>query len=413
MGRVIFHIDVNSAFLSWTAAERLKNGEKIDLRTIPSAIGGSSESRHGIILAKSTPAKKYGVTTGEPIGMALQKCPDLVVIPPDFPLYSRCSHAMFQILSAYSDRIEQFSIDEGFLDYTGMERLLGSPLETAEKIRTRIREELGFTVNIGVSSNKLLAKMAGELEKPDKLITLFPEEMPEKFWPLPVEELFMVGRRTAPRLRKMGIRTIGELAKYPQPLLEKEFKSFGRMLHAYANGIDDTPVASSTDSCETKSIGNSTTTPHDVTDKETAYKILLALSETVSMRLRCSKLCAQEIAVTLKSSDFKVYSHQKQLLNAIDCTNAVYETAKEIFDEVWKREPLRLLGIRAGKLCEEDCIQLSILDQDWSKQKKADAAMDALRLKYGKNAVRRSTLANGDEPSYEGGKLKINNHILK
>lgn len=413
MSRVIFHIDVNSAFLSWTAADRLKNGDALDLRTIPSAIGGSSESRHGIILAKSTPAKKYGITTGEPIGMALQKCPQLVVVPPDFPLYTQCSHTMFEILSEYSDRIEQFSIDEGFLDYTGMESLFGPPLEAAEKIRTRIREELGFTVNIGVSSNKLLAKMAGELEKPDKLITLFPEEMPKKFWSLPVEELFMVGRRTAPRLRKIGIHTIGDLAKYPQPLLEKEFKSFGRMLHAYANGIDDTPVAPATETYETKSIGNSTTTPHDVTDKETAYKILLALAETVSMRLRCSKLCAQEIAVTLKSSDFKVYSRQKRLLNAIDCTNAVYKTAKEIFDETWKQESLRLLGIRAGRLCQEDCVQLSILDEDWSKQKKADAAMDALRLKYGKNTIRRSTFADGAEKPYEGGKLKINNHIFK
>ncbi len=413
MGRVIFHIDVNSAFLSWTAAERLRNGEPLDLRTIPSAIGGNSESRRGIILAKSTPAKKFGVTTGEPVGMALQKCPELVCVPPDFPLYSRCSQQMFNLLSEYSDRIEQFSIDEGFLDYTGMERLLGPPLETAEKIRQRIKNELGFTVNIGVSSNKLLAKMAGELEKPDKLITLFPEEMEEKLWPLPVEELFMVGRRTAPRLRKMGIHTIGELAKYPQPLLEKEFKSFGTMLHAYANGIDDSPVAAAVETTETKSIGNSTTTPFDVTDRETAHKILLALAETVSMRLRCSKLCAQEIAVVLKSSDFKSYSHQKQLLNAIDCTNAVYETAKAIFDEAWKKEPLRLLGIRAGKLCDEGCVQLSILDEDWSKQKKADAAMDAIRLKYGKETVRRSTFADGELKGYEGGKMKINNKIFK
>ena len=413
MSRVIFHIDVNSAYLSWTAMDRLKNGETLDLRTIPSAIGGNSENRHGIILAKSTPAKKSGVTTGEPIGMALQKCPELVCVPPDFPLYSRCSQQMFQILSEYSDRVEQFSIDEGFLDYTGMERLLGPPLETAEKIRQRIKNELGFTVNIGVSSNKLLAKMAGELEKPDKLITLFPEEMEKKLWPLPVEELFMVGRRTAPRLRKMGIHTIGELAKYPLPLLEKEFKSFGAMLHAYANGIDDSPVAAASESSETKSIGNSTTTPFDVTDQETAYKILLALAETVSMRLRCSKLCAQEIAVVLKSSDFKSYSHQKQLLNAIDCTNAVYETAKLIFDEAWKKEPLRLLGIRAGKLCDESCVQLSILDEDWSKQKKADAAMDAIRLKYGKETVRRSTFADGELKGYEGGKMKIKNTILK
>lgn len=412
MSRIIFHIDVNSAFLSWTAAERLKNGEEIDLRSIPSIVGGDRENRHGIVLAKSTPAKKYGIVTGEPIAMALRKCPDLVCVPPDFPLYSRNSKAMFAILSEYSDRIEQFSIDEGFLEYTGMEKLFGPPLEAAEKIRQRIKKELGFTVNIGVSCNKILAKMAGELEKPDKLITLFPEEIEKKLWPLPVEELFMVGRRTSPRLREIGIRTIGDLAKYPLPLLEKEFKSYGRMLHAYANGIDDSPVVPENEAEEIKSIGNSTTTSFDVEDKETAYKILLALSETVSMRLRGHKLCAQEIAVTLKSYDFKVYSHQKQLMNAVDCTNAVYETAKEIFDEVWKKEPLRLLGVRAGKLCSEDYVQLSILEEDWSKQKKADAAMDAIRLKYGKNTVRRSTFADDDSKGFAG-KLKINKDVIK
>ena len=412
MSRIIFHIDVNSAFLSWTAADRLKKGDPLDLRTIPSIVGGDSNSRHGIVLAKSTPAKKYGITTGEPIGMALQKCPSLVCVPPDFSLYSSCSKKMFDLLSSYSDRVEQFSIDEGFLDYTGMERLLGPPLETAEKIRQRIKTELGFTVNIGVSSNKILAKMAGELEKPDKLITLFPEEIEKKLWPLPVEELFMVGRRTAPRLKKMGIHTIGDLANYPMPLLEKEFKSFGKMLHAYANGIDDSPVVPEAKAEETKSIGNSTTTSFDVEDQETAYKILLALSETVSMRLRGHKLCAQEIAVTIKSADFKVYSHQKQLLNAVDCTNAVYETAKEIFDEAWKKEPLRLLGVRAGKLCREDCVQLSILEEDWSKQKKADAAMDLLRIKYGKNTVRRSTFAEDEQKGFAG-KLKIKDQVIK
>ena len=412
MSRIIFHIDVNSAFLSWTAVERLNKGEPIDLREIPSIVGGDSETRHGIVLANSTPAKKYGIVTGEPIAMALRNCPELVCVPPDFPLYARNSRRMFEILSDYSDRIEQFSIDEGFLEYSGMEKLLGPPLETAEMIRQRIKKELGFTVNIGVSCNKILAKMAGELEKPDKLITLFPEEIEEKLWPLPVEDLFMVGRRTSPRLREMGIRTIGELANFPLPLLEKKFKSFGRMLHAYANGIDDSPVVPESEATELKSIGNSTTTSFDVEDRETAYKILLALSETVSMRLRGHKLCAQEIAVTLKSSDFKVYSHQKQLVNAVDCTNAVYETAKEIFDEVWKKEPLRLLGVRAGKLCAEDCVQLSFLEEDWSKQKKADAAMDAIRLKYGKNTVRRSTFAD-DESKGFAGKLKIKDQVIK
>ena len=411
MSRVIFHIDVNSAYLSWTAIDLLKKGESVDLRTIPSIVGGDSEKRHGIVLAKSTPAKKYGIQTGEPIAMALRKCPSLVCVPPDFHLYSENSKKMFAILADYSDRIEPFSVDEGFLDYTGMERLLGPPLETAEQIRQRIKNELGFTVNIGVSSNKILAKMAGELEKPDKLITLFPDEIQEKLWPLPVEELFMIGRRTAPRLHQMGIHTVGELAQFPLPFLEKEFKSFGKMMHAYANGIDDSPVIPHEQAAEAKSIGNSTTTPYDVTDRETAYKILLALSETVAMRLRGHKLSAMEIAVTFKSADFKVYSHQKQLLNAIDCTNAVYETAKEVFDEAWKKEPLRLIGIRAGKLCDEDCVQLSILDEDWSKQKKADAAMDLLRIKYGKDTIRRSTFA-AEEKAYAG-KLKINQDVLK
>ncbi len=413
MERTIFHIDVNSAFLSWEAVWRLKNGDTQDLRDIPSAIAGDTNSRRGIILAKSTPAKRFGIITGEPVGIALQKCPQLVCVPPNFPLYSQSSQMLFALLSHYSDRLEEYSIDECFLEYTGMEEIFGTPLEAAHEIKERIKKELGFTVNIGISSNKLLAKMAGELEKPDKIHTLYPLEIPKKLWPLPVGELFMVGRRTAPRLKKMGIRTIGDLANFSTSLLQSEFKSFGLLLHAYANGIENSPVASSDTVREVKSIGNSTTIPFDITDCETAYKILLALSETVSMRLRCSKLCAGEIAVAIKSSDFKVYSHQRKLMNSIDCTNALYQNAKEIFDEAWKGEPLRLLGIRAGQLCSDSCVQLSILDEDWSKQKKADEAMDEIRLKYGKEAVTRSTFAGSNLKAYDGGKLKINNQILK
>lgn len=410
--RTIFHIDVNSAFLSWSAVKMLKEGSMLDLRTVPSAVAGDSESRRGIILAKSTPAKKYGISTGEPKVFALQKCPELICVPPDFSLYTRNSEEMFRILSQYSDRVEPFSIDEGFVDYTGMDTLFGTPLEGAQKIKEHIKKELGFTVNIGISVNKLLAKMAGELEKPDKIITLYPEELEKKLWPLPVEEMFMVGRRIGPRLRKMGIRTIGELAKYPVALLEKEFKSYGRMLSAYANGIDDTSVAHVETVQEVKSVGNSTTIPYDVEEREEAYKILLSLSETVSMRLREGKFCAREIGVVIKTTDFQVYSHQTKLLNAIDCTNAVYETAKKIFDEAWKKEPIRHLGIRAGHLCSDECIQLSILDEDWSKQKQADAAMDILRSKFGRETVVRSTFIGGIEPAYGGGSLKIN-HLKK
>ncbi|WP_304508602.1 DNA polymerase Y family protein [Anaerotignum sp.] len=410
--RTIFHIDVNSAFLSWSAVQLLKEGSMLDLRTVPSAVAGDSESRRGIILAKSIPAKKYGIVTGEPKGFALQKCPELICVSPDFSLYTRNSEEMFRILSQYSDRIEPFSIDEAFLDYTGMEQLFGSPLEGAKRLKAHIKKELGFAVNIGISSNKLLAKMAGELEKPDKIITLYPNELEKKLWPLPVEEMFMVGRRTAPRLKKMGIRTVGELARYPVALLEKEFKSYGRMLNAYANGIDDTQVAYAEAVQEVKSIGNSTTIPYDVEEREEAYKILLSLAETVSMRLRGGKVSAREIGVVIKTTDFQVYSHQTKLLNAVDCTNAVYETAKKIFDEAWKKEPIRHLGIRAGHLCSDDCIQLSFLEEDWSKQKQADEAMDHLRRKYGRETVMRSTFIGGVEPAYGGGSLKIN-HLRK
>lgn len=412
MGRIIFHIDVNNAFLSWSAVQRLKDGESLDLRTVPSAVTGRSESRHGIILAKSTPAKKFGIVTGEPTGMALKKCPGLICIPPDFSLYTRNSAALFALLSQYSDRLEQFSIDEGFLDYTGMELLFGPPLVAAQRIKDEIRENFGFTVNIGVSSNKLLAKMAGELEKPDKLITLFPDEIEKKLWPLPVEELFMVGRKTAPRLRKMGIATIGELAEYPIHLLEKEFKSYGRMLHAYANGVDDTPVAAAGEVQQAKSIGNSTTIAYDIESREEAYKILLSLAETVSMRLREEGCCAGELAVEIKAADFQMYSRQRKLFDAVDCTNAIYEIAKEIFDEAWRGEAVRLLGIRAGGLCREDCVQLSLLGEDWQKAKQADQAMDLIRKKYGRDIIKRSTFVGGEEAAYGGGSLKIN-HFKK
>lgn len=183
MTRIIFHIDVNSAYLSWTAISLLKKGEPTDLRTIPSIIGGSIEDRHGIVLAKSTPAKKHGIVTGEPIIQAMQKCPNLIAYPPDFALYSKCSRAMFDILSEYSDRIEPFSIDEGFLDYTGMEALFGPPIEAAKAIQKRILAELGFTVNIGISTNKLLAKMAGELEKRISASPFSPRKLKQNFGP--------------------------------------------------------------------------------------------------------------------------------------------------------------------------------------------------------------------------------------
>lgn len=392
--RTIFHIDANNAFLSWTAVSRLQQGEELDIRTVPAIIGGDSQTRHGIVLAKSTPAKKYGIVTGEPTVSAFRKCPSLLSFPPDYSVYRQNSDAMFAILSRFSDRIEPFSIDEGFLEYTGMEYLFGPPLEAAEKIKQTIWRELGFTVNIGISSNKFLAKMAGELEKPNKVITLFPKEIPQKMWSLPVGDLFMVGKRTVPHLQSMGIYTIGQLAAYPLDLLEKELKSYGKMLHAYANGLDDTPLNPMRRSESPKTIGNSVTLTTDITDRESVQKVLLSLAERVSARLREQAFFAAEIAVSIRSSDFHTYSHQIQLSQGINCTNAVYEAALQCFDLCWKKEPVRLLGIRAGKLSDHAFQQLSLLEKSWDKESKADAALDQIRKKYGKNSVQRTSFLN-------------------
>ena len=226
--RIIFHIDANSAFLSWTAAYRVKVlGDPVDLRDIPSVIAGDKESRHSIILAKSTRAKKYGIRTGEPLFQALQKCPELVIAPPDYELYVTASRKFVEMLRQFSPKVEQYSIDEAWVDMTGTERLWGAPRLAAEKMRSRIWEELGFTVNVGISSNKLLAKMAGDFEKPNKVHTLFPEEMEGKFWPLPVRDLFLVGAATEKKLNLMGIYTIGDLARADVQILKRKLGKHG------------------------------------------------------------------------------------------------------------------------------------------------------------------------------------------
>ena len=302
MSTIIFHIDVNSAYLSWTALEKLKNGSSVDLRTIPSIIGGDEKSRRGIVLAKSIPAKKYGIQTAEPVASALRKCPSLVIESPDHKLYRSYSHAMMELLSSFTPDLEQVSIDECYLDFTPIARLYPSPVEAAALIRDRIYEELHFTVNIGIAPAKVLAKMASDFEKPGKIHTLFPEEIPVKMWPLPVSELFMVGRRSAEKLMGFGIQTIGELAHTDPSFLTAHFKSHGRLMWEFANGIDPTPVLSQKQ--EAKGIGSSTTLREDVTDPTEAKKVLLALCESVSGRLRSAGQLAGTITVEIKYHDF-------------------------------------------------------------------------------------------------------------
>lgn len=391
--RVYFHIDVNSAFLSWEAVDRLKKGDEstVDIRNIPSAIGGDVAKRHGIVLAKSIPAKKYGIVTGESISEALKKCPSLFIAPPNHKLYQKYSEAFIKILEDYSPDIEQFSVDEAFIDVTGTRRLFGEPVALAHTIKDRIRDELGFTVNIGISDVKLLAKMASDFKKPDMIHTLYFEEIEQKMWPLPVEDLFYVGKSTKDKLYTMGIRTIGELANTDKKILVANLKSHGELIWNIANGIDISNLHSKTD--KNKGYGNSTTVAVDITESESARIVLLSLCETVAKRLRADKVKGELITVTIKDNNFQSYSHQKQIDYATNSTSDIFEYAMEIFNEMWEGTPIRLLGVSAGKLqTPNQAVQLSLFDDDIHiKREACDVAIDKIREKFGKDAIKRAT----------------------
>lgn len=390
--KIIFHIDVNSAFLSWEAVYRLHElHETLDLRSIPSAVGGDQAKRRGVILAKSPLARRYGVKTGEPIVDALRKCPDLKLVRPNHDLYQRCSHAFMEILREYTPDVEPYSIDEAFMDMTGTRRLWGEPESAANCIRERIYNELGFTVNIGVSTNRLLAKMASDFEKPNKVHTLFPWELEQKMWPLPVSELFFVGKATAQKLRTMGIRTIGDLAKTDRSLIQGHLKKHGEIIWEFANGMDVSIVDNTPE--PNKGYGNSTTIAFDVTDADTAKMVLLSLSETVAARLREHQVKAEVISVSIKNSELHQVSHQTVLSFATDITAEIHRVVCQLFDELWNGDPIRLLGVYASKVRDHDFTrQMDLFDHtDYDKLEKLDAAVDAIRHKFGIDAVKRAS----------------------
>ncbi len=393
MESVICHIDVNSAFLSWTACYRLKMlGEAVDLRQIPAAIGGSSQTRHGIILAKSGPAKKFGVKTGESLYLARQKCPQLVVAPPDYSLYATASRAFISLLREMAPLVEQYSIDEAWIDISGTGRLYGPPLAAAEKIKNRIRDELGFTVNIGVSSNKLLAKMASDFQKPDQIHTLFPAEVPDKLWPLPVGELFMVGPATEKKLKAMGIFTVGQLAQADPERLKQRLHKFGEMIWHFANGrwaegLREEPALN-------KGYGNSLTTEADVTEQGQAYQVLLALSESVGRRIRQDRQAGSCVSVTIRTAGFINFSRQQQLAEPTDATLEIYRAACRLFDRLWDgRTPLRLLGVYLSHTGPAQGRQACLFGNDrYDKLIRADRAVDRIRASFGQQAITRASL---------------------
>lgn len=389
-GRLIFHVDVNSAFLSWEAVDRLSKGDTLDLRTVPSCVGGDPDRRTSIVSTKSIPAKKYGIVTGEPVSSALRKCPDLIVVYPNFHLYRRMSHAFKSILNEYTPVMESFSIDEVFMDMSGMERLYPEPIKLAHEMKDRIRDELGFSVNVGIAGNKLCAKMASDFEKPDKVHTLFPDEIADKMWPLTVGELFGCGKSTAKKLMEMHINTIGDLAGADERILLKAFgEKSAHYLHNAANGIDDSPVVN--EEREAKSYSVENTTEEDVTDPDTVNHLLLAEADIVAGRLRADEVKAYTITVIFRTGDMKRHSHGRKMENSTDITSEIYDAAVKLMKEAWKGEPLRLIGLSASDIDKDGFRQMALFgEEEKEKQKSLDKALDKIRNKYGNDSVMRA-----------------------
>ena len=390
MEKKFLHIDVNNAFLSWTAVARLKAGEKVDLRTIPSVVGGDEAKRHGIVVAKSNIAKKFGIQTAEPLYMARRKCPSVIVVPADHKYYRECSDKLYELFLEYTEKVERFSIDECFLDLTEYLKPDEDLIKVGIQIKERVKRQFGFTVNVGVSDDKILAKIASDFEKPDKIHTLFKTEIREKLWPLPVSEMFLVGKKSIPKLNRMGVRTVGELANTDKAVLIKNFGKYGYTIWKYANGESGEEVNYLPE--KPKGIGNSITLPYDVASIDELEATLVELVEKVAYRLRKEDMLATVVNVQLKNNNFKNYSHQKKLLSKTDSTNDILKVAKELLRELFVGEPIRLIGVRADGLVEKEEFQLSIFDiKEDSKNKKLDNAIDQLKEKFGYDILTRAS----------------------
>ena len=391
MERIILHIDCNNAFLSWTAVNRLHHGSKIDIRKRYAVVGGDEAKRRGIVLAKSMLCKKNGVITGESLYTARKKCHYLEVYPPEFKIYKKYSDIMYTYLCKYSDKIERFSIDECFIDYTDSYKLFGDPIKIAYKIKNDIRDNFGFTVNVGIGNNKLLAKMASDFSKPDKVHTLLSSEIKDKMWSLDVADLFMIGRASSKRLHDLGINTIGDLANSDINFLMKHFKSMGKMMWEYANGIDNSEVES--DYGNPKSISNSMVLPYDYSNVEDIYRILKSLSIDTGKKLREKKMYAPNVSIWVKFHDFSKISKQITLDNLINSDEDIYSNAIKLFNKIWNPDDdkkVRALCVGVSNLTDVYKVQLSIFNEENIENKKSDElqkAIEDIRKKYGDKSI--------------------------
>ena len=400
MERVIFHVDVNSAFLSWTAVDELrKDPTAVDLRTIPSIIGGDQKTRHGIVTAKSIPAKKYGITTAMPVAEALRRCPDLVIMPGDFHLYHQESMKLMEILHSYSDIVQQASVDEAYVDVTenilamaaseiSREEMARFAQSLAATLKDEVRVSLGFTVNVGISTNKLLAKMASDFTKPDKVHTLFPEEVPRKMWPLPIEDLFGCGPSTAKFLKGKGVHTIGEAAKLDLELLKGLLgEKSGEYIYAASRGLGSDEVH--TEEREAKSYSNERTVSHDLlsADAKEAEDIIRKLSESVTRRMERDAVYGRTVTVSVKTSDFRRRSAGLSFDESFRDANKMAETAIDLYHKLTggisgifsTGVGIRLIGVGAGNLDDGSFRQMNLFE--WGKTREQELEEEAARRK--------------------------------
>ena len=386
MDRIIFHIDVNNAFLSWTAIKLLKEGYKKDIRKIDSVIGGDESKRHGIVLAKSPLAKSKGIKTAMSIYEAKKICPDLLVFSPDMEWYQECSKQLMNYLKEYSPSIEQFSIDECFIDFSGTSYLYKDYIELAHKIKDEIYDKFGFTVNIGVANNKLCAKMASDFLKPNKVHTLFKDEIVKKLWPLDVSELFMVGKSTSNKLHNMNINTIKDLANTDINKLEKYFKNYSVYLHNASLGIDDSPVISEKE--ERKSISVEKTLERDLGDEEKIKRILISELEEVISVLRSKKLFTKTITIIYKDINFRKKSSQITMENYSNDIKELKDKLIELFENSYDGKMVRLIGVRLSNFTKNQDYQLSIFNiNDEDNHDDLENMIDEINQKFGSNVI--------------------------